>query len=385
MASFDWASCVIDVSTRNGGQFNGTLADVAGIPTNRDATISFAHEYIHYLQAIGSVAGARILGELVEIAVAGALLLQGAISDQGGVVTGYRPIIGELQKHADHAGANLPIRPRVTSFFDEARALFGVHDLAYTGSGAAWSVDTAALSVGSYVEPIAGFVTPRGTFRPFNIAFLAENMARRIDRWIQANTPTFAGHAWSNSPVEAEHYNGLSAILAEPRFANNVTAATRDRLVVILSSLALATPRPDASLASMLERLARPQTLGGLPSTMAFELADYLRRNGHELTADAFNEVVDSLQHGPPRCMDRTEYLGVYQQLRALHSAANIVLARPDTFARDDATWATIRSWMQSFGVPPVRAADGDAAVVDGVQVTNAISELITQTLRVLI
>lgn len=384
MASFNWATCVIDLSSKSGGAFSGTLADVADIPNHRDATISFAHEYVHYLQALGSVAGARILGELVDIAVAGALLLEGAVSENGGRVTGYRPIIGRFRAQVDHAGASLPIRARVDSFFDEAHALFGVHDLQYSGSGAPWSVDTGVLSVRSYVEPISGFVTPRGTFRPFNIAFFAENMARRIDRWVQANTPSFSGHTWGSSPAEAEHYNGLSSILSEARYANNVAEGTRDRLAVILSALALATPRPDASLVAMLDRLARPETLGGLPSTMAFELADYLRHQGHQLTADAFNEVVDSLQHGPARCMDRAEYLGIYQQLRALHSVANTVLARPDFFARDDATWTTIRSWMQSFALPRVCASDGDPEAVDGIKATDSISELIIQTLRVL-
>ncbi len=91
MASFDFFSCRIDVADR------GSSADLAAMPGNALMTMSFSHEYIHYLQLISSNPGFRILAELVDFSVHSAFQLAGDIAALHGRVTrpaweGFRDI-----------------------------------------------------------------------------------------------------------------------------------------------------------------------------------------------------------------------------------------------------------------------------------------------------
>ena len=67
MAAFNWVSISIDMGE---GDTKYSLADMAGIPAAAAPTMSFTHEYVHYLQSLGSVAGCRWLAELIDLAAA---------------------------------------------------------------------------------------------------------------------------------------------------------------------------------------------------------------------------------------------------------------------------------------------------------------------------
>jgi hypothetical protein len=116
MASFDFFSCSIDVADR------GSSADLAAMPGNPVMTMSFSHEYIHYLQLISSNPGFRMLAELVDFGVHSAFQLAGDISASGGEIKGYHEILPKLAALPDHAGQkHADIRARTRDFMDEAR------------------------------------------------------------------------------------------------------------------------------------------------------------------------------------------------------------------------------------------------------------------------
>src|SRR4051794_35859204 len=98
MASFKWATCVIDMSG-GVGSYDGTKADLARIPYYPDATMSFSHEYVHFLQLISSVPGIRILGELLDLGIGGAFTLSG--HEEGAIPprTAIIPLLKSLSTH----------------------------------------------------------------------------------------------------------------------------------------------------------------------------------------------------------------------------------------------------------------------------------------------
>lgn len=369
------------------GDYAGSQADIARIPTDPDATVSFVHEYVHFLQAISSVMAFRLFAELVDLGIKGALVLDGKVDPHGGTVLdrsyAIRPI---LQVMADHAGNAVPgIAERVMTIRDELMFLFGDVDYPYAGSRQPGELDTVRLSHGTYSDDFIGVVTARRTFRPINLRMLTEGMARRIDRWVNVNHGF--GHSWSAAPqaqvIEAEVYNGIRGLLQAPNLSHNVHPQTLDRLTVIVCYLALATPRPDHSVQLMIDRLRHGTTAGLLPATVGHELARVLIREGL-LSAKAYNEVMDGVLHGESSAaMERAEFYDLYKQLGKIQVAANFALSRPDYFADEEVRWATVRGWMLAHSVPRVVATDGSVSAIDGIPCGNPALDFLAEVERV--
>jgi hypothetical protein len=380
MAAFDPISCQIVLTTGR----SYSRADVAQIPTAIDVTMSLSHEYVHFLQAVSGLSGFRFLAELIDFGIHGALVVDGLANGHSGVISGYKSIFPMLNKQANRAGQAFPdIKSRATSILDEAHALFGCADFPYSGKRQPWDLDSQDITFGTYTEPFWGYVTPRGSFRPFTPGLLSEGMARRIDQWVKTNHG-FAGHSWNGGVAETEHYNGLQNILRQPAYGANVTDATRDRVAVIVASLALVCQRPDLSTELMLHRLASPSTAGGLPATIAATLKDLLVGTG-QLHADHHNEVMAGVLDGVGRIMSRQEWLPIHEQLKTIHKAANAVIADPMTFVDDTAGWGHLKRWMTLYSVPPVVAIDGAVAAVDGVPCTTTVTGFLSEVARVLL
>ena len=233
MASFDFMSCRIDVADR------GTSLDLAAMPGNADMTMSFAHEYVHYLQLISSNAGFRILAELLAFGVQSALQLAGLVGPDGGLVTGYHQILPKLAALPDHEGLKHPdIHARAQEFSDEIQVQFQPRSYPYSGNKNPWEIDEQIISYGTYTEPMVGFVLAGPRFRPFTPGLLAEGMARCIDQWLKRNMG-YSNHSWGSSQIETEYYNGLRHLLANQRYEHNIAPETLDRVSVIMCSLAL--------------------------------------------------------------------------------------------------------------------------------------------------
>lgn len=382
MASFSMMTLEI-LMTSPPGAYGGTRAEIAQIPTRPDATVSFAHEYVHFLQMLSSVMGFRLFAELLDLGIKGALVLEGVVDPDVGGEVAPRRILPLLENRADGAGRGTPgISERVVSICDELRCLAGADEYAYAGSKGPWEIDSARVTCGTYSDDFFGYVTPRGSFRPINLGLLAEGMARRVDRWLEANHGF--GHVWNGAPIpEAEVYNGIRTVLSQPRFQHNVTTHTLDRVTVIVCALALATPRPDHAVKRMLERLAHGMTAGLLPATVGHELAKVLIHEGL-LRAAFYNDVMTELVRGKSfAVMDRQEFYDIYKQLGRIQVAANYALSRPDYFADDQLTWTTVRGWMNTHSVPSVHASDGELADVDGVACGNAALSLLRHIVRV--
>lgn len=386
MAFFSITSLTISM-TAPPGQYAGTRADIARIPADADATISFAHEYVHFLQSLSSVMAFRMFAELVDLGIKGALVLEGVVPASGGTVLDRTYRIGPiLERQADHAGLAVPeIAERVRTIADEFDILFADREWNYGGNSGPGELDAVRLRSGTYEDEFVGVITPRRTFRPLNLRMLTEGMARRVDRWLNQNHGF--GHVWRFSPqdqlVEDEVYNGIHALLSERRFAHNIHPTALDRVTVIVCALALATTRPDHAVRSMLARLAHAGDAGLFPVTIGHELSKVLIRE-NLLTAASYNEVMQGLVRGESSAaMEKREFYDIYQQLGRIQLAANYALTRPDYFANSDMTWATIRSWMTAHSVPHVTAMDGDVPEIDTVRCGNEALTFLRQVERV--
>lgn len=383
MAQFEWFTRRIDLRP------TWVLDDLGRIPLDADVTLSVVHEYVHYLQLVSSVPGAHLLCDLVSFAVKGALRLTRTPQTNGRVV-GYFKILEILRQQPTGAGqANPQIVARATLTKNEAEVLIEPYRVPYVGTKSAWEIDVQHVVRGLYADTVHGIVVPadragRLGFRPLSPGMLSEVMARQIDRWVNINAGY--GHRWhsAGSPVEVEHYQGLLQVLSQPRFNHSVHAHSIERIAVIISYLALATPEPDSSAHVMLDELAKP----GWAGFMVADIADKLRRllvgNGL-LHADPFNEAMDDLMHGDAQVMDRREFYEVYEHMRRIQMAANLVLQVPDHYADESVDWPRVRAWMSRRGLPPVVLNDGTASAVEGIPCEDTVTPLLLEVQRVLL
>lgn len=330
--------------------------------------ISFVHEYVHFLQLVTSVAGIRLLADLVDLGVRGGLLLSGTIG-LGDVVRGYhkiRPLLEGLGNRAWIAHPGVEARRNET--MDELEALLQPMTFPCEGNPTPWTIAHQVVCHRTFEEPIWGFVVSGNTgpeFRPFSVGFLAETMARRLDRWFAQQVDP--NHQWDRGRDESEFYNGLLTLLSRGGLGGHLDGANLEEIAVVIAGLALATPRPDEATMLMLKRLARPIHGGVLVQNVATALRDELvsRRLHH---ADHYNEAISDIMWGAAIIMDRTEYLDIHRRLVQVHEAANRILQNPTMFVRSALAWNDVRAWMSWFPPPPVVAADeGRAMSVDGV------------------
>jgi hypothetical protein len=121
MASFSWSSCSIHFD--NGGLVTATKADLAQMPYAAQPTLSFVHEYVHFVQQTGSPMGISLIGELVNIAVLGALIINGKVSSQGGSVES-QPVFPLLKNLPSGAVATVPeLQQRIADLVRDARLM----------------------------------------------------------------------------------------------------------------------------------------------------------------------------------------------------------------------------------------------------------------------
>ena len=313
--------------------------------------------------------GIRLLADLVDLGVRGGLLLSGSIA-LGDVVSGYQriqPLLEGLERFAWQTHPGVEVRRHET--MDELRVLLEPMTHCYDGTERPWTVVRHVVSHGVFCEPMWGLVFSGDTgpeFRPFSVGFLAETVARRLDRWFAATVdPT---HEWAGSRVESEFYNGLLSLLSRGEYRDALDGADLEQIVVVVAALALATPRPDDATKIMLDRLKLPIDGGALVANVATTLrADLVRRRLHH--ANHYNEAISDIMWGVASIMDRGEYFEIHQRLVQVHHAANRMLSNPMLFVRPALTWADAKAWMTWFPPPPVVAADGTlAATVDGVR-----------------
>ncbi len=345
--------------------------------------MSFVHEYVHYTQSLGSVAGCRLLAEWIDLGVAAALILGGHITEADFQGKSYHqlkdsfiPILEILRRQEDGAARGLSlIQERRQSILDEGKMVFIPNDVRYGGGQPDFDVVEEEYSGRSFY----GYITPRRLFVPFNVGFLAENMARAIDQRMNA-THRF-GHAWASGPAEEEIYRGLQHVLERPRYEGNVAPQYTSDVVILVCALSLACERPDQAAALLLERLAEPRQLGGLPQAVAPGLRDHL---AGRLNANAYNAAVDVIQHGLARSMARDEYYEIYELLKCLQRIGNTMLHDPLFFIGQDISWARVDSWITSFGLPQVKATDGTLKGIGATNCRDYPSVLLEHALRVL-
>lgn len=336
-----------------------SCTDLVGIIEQPELQVSVVHEFVHFMQLVTSVAGVRLLADLVDLGVRGALLLSGAIK-LGDIVSGYRKILPLLRELRDSAWTmDEGVAARRHETMDELDAMFQPMVWDYAGTKSTWEIDRQLVSFRSFEEPVWGFVigSPSGPkFRPFSVGFLAESMARRLDRWFAARVAP--AHRWTPSLTEVEFYNGLLGILSyAPRFAD-LSSHNLEEITVLIASLALATPRPDEATVLMLRRLEEPFTGGTLTCNVAAEFRNILRSK-HLFSPQHYNEAITDIMWGTAQIMDRSEYLAIHRRLVMIYEAANRLFENPEYFVEPNLDWETVRRWMALFPPPPVVATDG--------------------------
>jgi hypothetical protein len=364
MSSLSWITGEIELAT-----VAATPDEIENVTEHPDAQVSLVHEYVHFMQVLTSVSGIRLLADLIDLGVRGGLLLSGTIQ-LGDVVQGYKTILPLLRDLPDRAWrGHEGVAQRRNETMDELEVMLEPTAHAYTGDAAPWTVIHQVVTHRTFDEPIWGFVVagdggggPR--FRPFSIGFLAETMARRLDRWFAAEI--HHAHEWPAGRDEGEFYNGLLTLLERDLYREPLEGAPLEEIVVIIASLALATPRPDWATKLMLDRLLRPIDGGLLVANVAQALRAHLvaQRLHH---ADHYNEAISDIMWGVASIMDRVEYADIHRRLLHVHDAANRVLRDPLMFVKPQLDWAAVKAWMAWFPPPPIVAADHNrAAAVDG-------------------
>src|SRR5262249_34974989 len=140
MAFFSPITCEIHMHGGTGAG-SGSMEQVSTLPSDRELSVSYVHEYVHFLQAVSSVAGLRILTSVLDQGVAGALILSGRLAD-GKDVHECHEILPLLASVADGAGATHPDLEQVVRFLrHQLNVLFQETDYAYSGSREPWELD----------------------------------------------------------------------------------------------------------------------------------------------------------------------------------------------------------------------------------------------------
>jgi hypothetical protein len=362
-----------------------TADEFTNIEKHPELQISVAHEYTHFLQVVTSVAGVRLLADLVDLGVRGALLLSGEIK-LGDAVSGYRELLPLLRGlPAAHWQSHEGVAARRIETMDEARAMLEPTTFPYSGQKGTWEVDCQTIRHGTYVEPVWGMVV-RGSagaeFQPFTLGFLAEGMARRVDRWLARRVAP--NHVWSHGSNETNFYNGLMHVLSHNRFGE-LSGHNLEEIVVVLATLALGTYRPDEALARMLQRLETPIAGGAITANVVREMRALLIQL-HLFHADHYNEAISDVMWGAARIMNRSEYLEIHHRLVQIHEAANRVLVNPAYFVASELNWATIERWMRIFPPPPIALGGNTFALQVGTQICEAFATtFLTEVERVLL
>lgn len=380
MAYFNWNT--FEIVLTGGTAYQISRNDLTEVPQDGNSTVILVHEYVHFIQSISSICGIRVLAELINLGVTGALLLSGV--GQGSLISKRYPILKMLRNLPDHAGVNNPIlADRLRYFSEQRRILFQTPIQPYCGDAVPWSLETQIVTEGRYVEQFVGIVTPNKMFRPITPRMLAEGMARRIDRWIKMNHG-FDYPNWPSHAVEDELYNGIWNVLSQEQYSHNIVPETLDRITVTVCWLALACERPDFAVAVMLGRLKQKKTAGGTTKAIAIELRDLLRRpNVGLLRTHSFNEVIRDLHYGAANVMMRNEFVPVFRQLQSIFRASSTVFSQPTLFADDSVTWERVVQWMSLFSIPRVVAVDGNVDAIAEVSCSPNVSDFLTEFWRV--
>ena len=81
MAEFNFVQCVIDMSGADGG-YAATRRNLEFVPDDPAPTMSLAHEYVHFLQLLSSLAGFNILERMVNLGVGVARILAARLAQR---------------------------------------------------------------------------------------------------------------------------------------------------------------------------------------------------------------------------------------------------------------------------------------------------------------
>lgn len=368
MPAFDFWSFTIDMEDHDSQR-------IARLPDHPMATLSFVHEYVHFIQSCSSLLGFNLLEQLINVGIAGTVTLSGLEGPQKGL-----DIVGLLEALPDHAGrGHEDVTGKMQALADEMLVLTGMIEDPYTGSEPPWNLVMQTVVRGTHAWDYWGFVTPRGTFRPFTPLMAIEGVARRVDRWYAANEG-YVGHSWTPGDEEEEVYNGLRNLLCQPRYKHIVSEHNVDELTVLIGSLALLAPHTDWAIKAMLDFIER--MAAWLPANaMEQELRHFLIEND-ELRADYFNATMEQIQHGNALMMARAQYLAIYDQLKRIYAASSRILSGPGVLFHSDTNWQSVQQMMGAYSVPPIKVSDGMAFAVGNAEANRELHRFVSLVAR---
>jgi len=368
MPAFDFWTFTIDMEGHDSSR-------IARLPDHPMATLSFVHEYVHFIQSCSSLLGFNLLEQLINVGIAGTVTLSGLGGPQKGL-----DIVGLLEALPDHAGReHEDVTGKMQALADEMVVFTGMIEDPYDGSEPAWNLVEQTVVRGTHAWDYWGFVTPRGTFRPFTPLMAIEGVARRVDRWYAAHEG-YAGHSWTQGDEEEEVYNGLRNLLCQPRYKHIVSEHNVDELTVLIGSLALLAPHTDWAIKEMLCFIER--MTAWLPvDAIEADLRQFLIAND-ELHATFFNETMDQIHHGNAQMMARAQYLAIYDQLNRIHAASSRILSGPSVLFHSGTNWQSVQQMMGAYSVPPVKVADGIAFAVGDTEANRELHKFVCLVAR---
>jgi len=334
-------------------------SEVGAIPSGNRRTVSFVHEYVHYLQSVSSLAGFRLLVATLAYAVEARALATGDIED----TPHNRKMLAEKCKDLEaQCTLHWRVAPRARSYFGRAGRKLGVVQL--------------DLNQPEIYDRVWG-VTVRGSqFRPITVAVLAEGMARRIDR-IYARNEEITDVPGSDSRIEREQYNLIYAILKHWRYVRNVPTDCHEAATIVICGLALLAGRPDRATAELLKRIRS----GRLPSDIvawAITLREHLQSE-RWIGPNAYADVVRDFEADVQPYLDLEERQAIGAYVNRIIRAVSAVWNNPTYFASEAIGWPQVRHWMIRFSLPRVTCGAEVIAQIDGVNAENILSDLLTE------
>src|SRR4051812_43820992 len=127
MASFDFWHFSIDLADR------ADQERFKQLPHHPLATLSFVHEYVHYLQSVSSLLVFNLLEQLLTVGIAAAVELNGLTGPQSGI-----SVIDLLTALPDHAGrGHRKIYEKYRHLADEMFVLTDMIEAPYSGTACA--------------------------------------------------------------------------------------------------------------------------------------------------------------------------------------------------------------------------------------------------------
>lgn len=329
-SGFNWKDATIYLEMEDVKHDEVAIGRANTIPANDRISLSFVHEYVHFLQFSCSLIGLRILTGL--LLCAAELKTAANLSDDDTEVPWAR---NYAKTNFDDLSAQFDCQ-----FVKQGKALLQYLPSAYEP----FDIRTDFVSPSASSDgKLYGFTLPGNRFLPFTIGVIADWCARSVDQRY-AKSECINDIPISSDPADEQiQYRLLYEAVGSGKYGN-VPHDRCDTVVILLCTLAIMSPVPDEALAVMLRGLSSLMCDDDLTS-LPTRLIELLHED-NLLALHYFDATISEADL--PGCK---QYLPV---LEAFKRRAQYLLRDPEMLVNAPLNRDSIIELMKRFGVPRV-------------------------------